>query len=55
MRVCEKHGLEVQEVCDLCLLESLSRQREEYSKVHFPGVMVVPAREFRSIQEIMSR
>lgn len=52
--VCDKHGVTLPGgVCDLCLLESLSRQREEYTRRHFPGA-VVPAREFRSIQEIMN-
>lgn len=52
--VCDKHRVTLPGgVCDLCLLESLSRQREEYTRRYFPGA-VVPAREFRSIREIMN-
>lgn len=55
MELCEKHQTVVEEhgVCDLCVLESLSRQHREYVKKHFPGVMVPPPAEFKSIREIM--
>jgi hypothetical protein len=54
---CDKHKVELENgtVCELCVLESLSRQNREYAKKYFPGVMVPPPVEFHSIQEIMSR
>lgn len=57
METCDKHNTRLDEcgVCDLCVLESLSKQSREYVKTYFPGVEVPPPVEFRSIQEIMAR
>ena len=56
METCNKHkvALEHGAVCELCVLESLSRLNREYARKYFPEVMVPPPVEFRSIQEIMN-
>ena len=52
---CDKHKvvLERGAVCELCVLESLSRLNREYARKYFPEVTVPPPVEFKSIQEIM--
>lgn len=56
MEKCDKHGIDLHHgVCDLCVLESLSRQNREYARRYFPEAVVPPPVEFRSIQEIMAR
>ena len=55
METCEKHNTVLEHgVCDLCMLESLSKLHREYTQKYFPGVTVLPPVEFRSIQEIMA-
>lgn len=55
MEKCDKHGTDMnQGVCDLCVLESLSRQNREYVRRYFPERVVAPPVEFRTIQEIMN-
>jgi hypothetical protein len=51
---CEKHGTEGA-MCDLCILESLSRQQRAYTQEYFPALPVTPPVEFKSIQRIMAR
>lgn len=57
METCDKHkmGMVHGGVCELCVLESLSRQSREYARRYFPEALVPPPVEFRSIQEIMAR